>query len=185
VSSEWPVCPITETAAPHRLGAALTYARRYALFTLVGIAGEDDLDAPDPPAADDQSSLINTALGPDKTEKNSDVLASPSDSADKAPQAREKRGRPERPRAPALSSDDSEKLLKKLLTDLADLKSPAALAIWAQRALPLKDRLSAEDAQAIEGAFAARLNVLGDGEPDDLGDQANDWDRRPYRIDAN
>jgi hypothetical protein len=26
---------------------ALTYARRYALFTLVGIAGEDDLDAPD------------------------------------------------------------------------------------------------------------------------------------------
>jgi hypothetical protein len=28
-------------------GAALTYARRYALFTLVGIAGEDDLDAPD------------------------------------------------------------------------------------------------------------------------------------------
>jgi hypothetical protein len=30
-----------------RMGAALTYARRYALFTLVGIAGEDDLDAPD------------------------------------------------------------------------------------------------------------------------------------------
>src|SRR6187399_57544 len=47
VSSDWPVCPSTETAAPHRLGAALTYARRYALFTLVGIAGEDDLDAPD------------------------------------------------------------------------------------------------------------------------------------------
>src|SRR3954468_11231572 len=47
VSSDWPVCPISETAAPHRMGAALTYARRYALFTLVGIAGEDDLDAPD------------------------------------------------------------------------------------------------------------------------------------------
>jgi hypothetical protein len=29
------------------MGAALTYARRYALFTFVGIAGEDDLDAPD------------------------------------------------------------------------------------------------------------------------------------------
>jgi hypothetical protein len=29
------------------MGAALTYARRYALFTLVGIAGEDDLAAPD------------------------------------------------------------------------------------------------------------------------------------------
>src|ERR1700693_581032 len=47
VSSDWPVCPVSETASPHRMGAALTYARRYALFTLVGIAGEDDLDAPD------------------------------------------------------------------------------------------------------------------------------------------
>src|SRR4030081_2456191 len=47
VSSEWPICPISDTASPHRIGAALTYARRYALFTLVGIAGEDDLDAPD------------------------------------------------------------------------------------------------------------------------------------------
>ena len=47
IASDWPVCPVSETAAPHRMGAALTYARRYALFTLVGIAGEDDLDAPD------------------------------------------------------------------------------------------------------------------------------------------
>src|SRR3974377_202954 len=47
VSSDWPVCPVSETAAPHRLGAALTYARGYALFPLVGVAGEDDLDAPD------------------------------------------------------------------------------------------------------------------------------------------
>ena len=47
IASDWPVCAIGETATPHRMGAALTYARRYALFTLVGIAGEDDLDAPD------------------------------------------------------------------------------------------------------------------------------------------
>src|SRR5437763_1502978 len=47
ISSDWPVCSIKDTVAPHRMGAALTYARRYALFTLVGIAGEDDLDAPD------------------------------------------------------------------------------------------------------------------------------------------
>ena len=47
IASDWPVCAIGDTAAPHRMGAALTYARRYALFTLVGIAGEDDLDAPD------------------------------------------------------------------------------------------------------------------------------------------
>ena len=47
IASDWPVCAISETATPRRMGAALTYARRYALFTLVGIAGEDDLDAPD------------------------------------------------------------------------------------------------------------------------------------------
>jgi hypothetical protein len=47
LASEWPVCPIGDTVSPQRMGAALTYARRYALFTLVGIAREDDLDAPD------------------------------------------------------------------------------------------------------------------------------------------
>ena len=47
IASDWPVCVVAQTANPQRMGAALTYARRYALFTLVGIAGEDDLDAPD------------------------------------------------------------------------------------------------------------------------------------------
>src|SRR5579863_5174933 len=32
VSSDWPVCPVSDTAAPHKMGAALTYARRYALL---------------------------------------------------------------------------------------------------------------------------------------------------------
>ncbi len=47
IASDWPVCAVAEMASPQRMGAALTYARRYALFTLVGIAGEDDLDCPD------------------------------------------------------------------------------------------------------------------------------------------
>ena len=44
---DWPVCGVEETATPHRMGAALTSDQRYALFTLVGIAGEDDMHAPD------------------------------------------------------------------------------------------------------------------------------------------
>src|SRR5271155_5640510 len=60
IASDWPVCAIAETATPHRMGAALTYARRYALFTLVGIAGEDDLDAPDLAAP------TNRTAGPEK-----------------------------------------------------------------------------------------------------------------------
>ena len=63
IASDWPVCQIADMARPQRMGAALTYARRYALFTLVGIAGEDDLDAPDlcdgarspTPSADERS----------------------------------------------------------------------------------------------------------------------------------
>ena len=51
IASDWPVCPVADTASPRRMGAALTYARRYALFALVGIAGEDDVDAPDLQAA--------------------------------------------------------------------------------------------------------------------------------------
>src|ERR1700704_91180 len=47
IASDWPVCPVAETANPQRVGAALTHARRCAPFTLVGIAGEDDLEAPD------------------------------------------------------------------------------------------------------------------------------------------
>ena len=85
VSSDWPVCPVGETAAPHRMGAALTYARRYALFTLVGIAGEDDLDAPDLPVntTDDGSPAsairrdgkmngraVDAAISPDPTVGN-------------------------------------------------------------------------------------------------------------------
>ena len=69
ISSDWPVCPISETANPHRMGAALTYARRYALFALVGIAGEDDLDAPD--LLVDPSPAIQIAVEPgsDVTER--------------------------------------------------------------------------------------------------------------------
>src|SRR5215470_14123015 len=60
IASDWPVCPVAETANPQRMGAALTYARRYALFTLVGIAGEDDMDASD--LCDGPPSLLPSAV---------------------------------------------------------------------------------------------------------------------------
>src|SRR3982075_695341 len=37
ISSEWPFCASSKPGAPHRRGPPLPYARRYALFTLVGI----------------------------------------------------------------------------------------------------------------------------------------------------
>jgi hypothetical protein len=69
IASDWPVCRLADTASPHRMGAALTYARRYALFTLVGIAGEDDLDAPDLNGAAQRSvaGTGNGSSGPPKS----------------------------------------------------------------------------------------------------------------------
>src|SRR5580698_9804492 len=69
ISSDWPVCALSETETPHRMGAALTYARRYALFTLVGIAGEDDLDAPDL-----QTPTSQAVEPPKPTERGNDRL---------------------------------------------------------------------------------------------------------------
>jgi ERF superfamily len=46
ICATWPVCRTADMVNPKLMGAALTYARRYGLFTLIGIAGEDDLDAP-------------------------------------------------------------------------------------------------------------------------------------------
>ena len=67
VSALWPVCRTADMTNPKLMGSALTYARRYALFTLVGIAGEDDLDAP--------------ALAPDAPEPSSGGPARPNGAA--------------------------------------------------------------------------------------------------------
>jgi hypothetical protein len=64
IASDWPVCALSELSQPRRMGAALTYARRYALFTLVGIAGEEDVDAPDmsnPSTSDSYTATPNHA----------------------------------------------------------------------------------------------------------------------------
>lgn len=42
IEAEYPVCRFP--AKPQEMGSAMTYAKRYALFSFVGIAGEDDDD---------------------------------------------------------------------------------------------------------------------------------------------
>src|SRR5450631_1913927 len=108
VSSDWPVCPVSETSAPHRMGAALTYARRYALFTLVGIAGEDDLDAPDlgavPNGGPDQPSRANGQ------KPNGHALANDGTSA----AGTRRRAPPARPAKPVLAPDQSAAMRDRL-----------------------------------------------------------------------
>ena len=147
---------MSETAAPHRLGAALTYARRYALFTLVGIAGEDDLDAPDLPAA-----VLSAEA------QNGSVIAEQRSTATepkpgRALQTAEKRTRAEKAKPATLPPEVSATLLDRLISELAQLGELEALAAWAHRVLPLKNQLMAADAERVEAAFAARLSELSD-----------------------
>jgi hypothetical protein len=168
VSSDWPVCPVSETATPHRMGAALTYARRYALFTLVGIAGEDDLDAPDlnggmdalpHPAAPDGRGHQGVAGGPgtDLPLRAAVIASSPPIPAASG-NGRRKQIRP--PRV-LLTADHSAALRERLVSELKRFTEPDALTVWAQAILTLKSQLTASDAQEVETAFAAKLNELG------------------------
>jgi hypothetical protein len=162
VSSDWPVSPISDTATPHRLGAALTYARRYALFTLVGIAGEDDLDAPDLPSGNAIPALQPTLPG---TEQPTSQVHENAQNAAARPE-RSARGRPRlpQPRPPTLPLQASRHLRDQLISELERLDDLEVLATWAHRVLPSKNQLLAEDAVALESAFSKRLRQLENGE---------------------
>ncbi len=168
LSSEWPVCALREIAFPRRMGAALTYARRYALFTLVGIAGEDDLDAPDlEPAA--PTAPQSGAAGLDQQDPRSAEKVEQNDPPDAAtmssspfptPQAR--RGATIRPLAPRLEGKESAALRDRLIQELAAIATPDQTALWARQSLPFRDRLTPDDARAVEASFRQRLATLGE-----------------------
>jgi hypothetical protein len=160
VSSDWPVCPVSETAAPHRMGAALTYARRYALFTLVGIAGEDDLDAPDLGAVPKDGA--EQPPGPVGQKPNGHAFA-----AGLAPGAARGRTPPVRPSKPVLAPDQSAVLRDRLVAEVDRLQSADEATGWAHRSLPAKNTLTADDAALVESGFRARLGEFGDGRPAD------------------
>ena len=137
--SEWPVCPIAETA-PRRMGAALTYARRYALFTLVGIAGEDNLDAPDLDAK------IAPEAGEGATTQARAVAAvpgAPSPAADRAPPLRAASRRKEPSLPPSrtdLAAEQSVSLRKRLILTLRSSCRRANPLIGSIRTCPPRTR---------------------------------------------
>ena len=167
ISSEWPVCQISDIASAQRMGAALTYARRYALFTLVGIAGEDDLDAPDLGGAPTGAAELP---GPRDGRKRANGQTA-------AAQA----GRPFGNSAArtVLGAQLSASLRESLIEQLVAINSADDAAAWAHRNLPAKNTLTAADAKMVEERFRARLSAIGSspatcdrpaesGMPDDL-----------------
>src|SRR5262245_4892452 len=143
IASDWPVCPIAEIASPQRMGAALTYARRYALFTLVGIAGEDDLDAPDiaacaPAASHASDSRQDRFRPPGRGPGNGRSTISNT--------------------ATVLDAGQSAALRDKLLSEVASLPSADSAVMWAARALPAKNSLIGADAKLLEDAFEQKTS---------------------------
>jgi hypothetical protein len=141
IASDWPVCRLAELASPQRMGAALTYARRYSLFTLVGIAGEDDIDAPDLPI---QVSPVRQ-----------DPPAPPSS----PPQRRNGRALPLK-RPSTFEAEESLVHRDRLLTEIAVLTSVDQAVLWTKQALPIKNRLIRAHAEDVEAAFQGRMEQL-------------------------
>jgi hypothetical protein len=132
ISSDLPVRSSRVTEAPHRLGAALTYVRRYALFTLVGIAGENDLDAPD------------AAVGPAPARPQSGNCF------------RGKRDESILKRRLPLTQEQSAKLRDKMLAEIRSLNTEQDLVAWAKE-VARKNTLLESDARAIEIAYRQGL----------------------------
>jgi hypothetical protein len=138
ISSDWPLCQLSETSAPRRMGAALTYARRYALFTMVGIAGEDDLDAPE---------IADEGPKEDRTAENGLV-----------PNASRSPTRIARPVREKQNAEASVAARVQLIQEIQTLPE-GELESRAIAILKAKNRLSAEDAKQVEEAFEARVSL--------------------------
>ncbi len=168
ISSDWPVCRLSETAAPRRMGAALTYARRYALFTMVGIAGEDDLDARD--------------FSNDEKHGNSPAARETASALDPKPAdaAVQFHSRGKQPVQNKLDAEASEKLRKDLIKEIQTTPKEE-LHSRAITLLKAKNRLSIDDAKLVEEAFApkAALSDISVEAPRELIAQPNLHDVQP------
>ena len=158
IASDWPVCSVSDTATPRRMGAALTYARRYALFTLVGIAGEDDLDAPDLLPPEQQTSKPNEPMAGGNSGLNGGQRH-----ALQFPAARRNGKFQSNPSELPLGAEASAALRDRLVAELTGLASTDEAALWAHRQMAEKNRLTAADAPLVEEAFQGRLAVLVGG----------------------
>ncbi len=179
ISSDWPVCAISETAIPRRMGAALTYARRYSLFTLVGIAGEDDLDAPDLAAPTPKTAEPETPKGTGNGRLNG-TYHGPVQDAQRAVSRPYGKAR-SHPPSPPLAPEASVQLRDRLLGEINALGSGDDAALWAHRCLPEKNRLSADDAQSVEQSFQAKLASLAP-DPAEIAEPLVKTEQAPTRA---
>jgi hypothetical protein len=152
ISSEWPVCPISDVASAQRMGAAMTYARRYALFALVGIAGEDDLGAPDLGASPSPAAELPP---PRDHRKEANAQTAPTQRTGNG------HGKTPPPSTRSVLGDQlSASLRESLVQQMAAINSEDEAAAWAQRNLPAKNTLTTADAKIVEERFQEKLRSI-------------------------
>jgi hypothetical protein len=134
------------------MGAALTYARRYALFTLVGIAGEDDLDAPDLLLPTAPETKRESPTGNKKHRFNGRQAQSIQD----ASVGHHAKTGSTSPRV-MLEPEASAALREQLTTELKNISSAEEATNWAHRVIGAKNTLTATDAGHVEQTFQERL----------------------------
>ena len=118
---------------------------------MVGITGDDDLDAPDllAPSAAKSRGAFTSGSDP----KGNGQAGSGSTAPGRRPPA-------PRPAAAALNPDQSAQLRTRFLAELSALGTADELTAWAQRILPLKSTMTSEDASAIEEAFRSKMSAI-------------------------
>ena len=79
-----------------------------------------------------------------------------------------------RPVSPVLAADLSAQLRDRLLGELSGLQSGGEAAGWAQRSLPAKNTLIVADAQLVEDYFRVKMAALGEAQPGELPEAAQD-----------
>jgi hypothetical protein len=176
VAASWPVCRTADITNPKLMGAALTYARRYGLFTLVGLAGEDDLDPPPELAGNHASSSpVETARSetPDSTigqpveEQDVRQQALQTDPADPCaalspPSKPNGGGVPSKRRDASIPRDQHTSAVdpQNSIRELAAIEDPEVLFRWARAILPIRNRLSDGARGTLDAAFLKRANEI-------------------------
>lgn len=154
IASDWPVCATSDMNSPQRMGAALTYARRYGLFTMVGIAGEDDLDAPDLNGANSGPAVAQASV------TSGFAATSKPHSSNGRGGGGSQRTQSTAAHRPILAPDESARLCEGMLAEIESMASSAAATAWASTMLQAKNTLTAGDARSVELAFETKFAGL-------------------------
>jgi hypothetical protein len=140
IASEWPVCPISQTNTPHLMGAALSYARRYACSRWLALPGRMTLMR----RICSLNRLPQSIFHPTKIKAGTEAEGRKQICSQKPSQPES------HPRGFRLLRD--ELIRRDQWHQNAD-----ELALWAHRRLTAKNTLTADDARAVESAY---LDVL-------------------------